>query len=104
MKNPIQSYKERKAAKAQAKINSELSKVRKPEDIQKEYHGLCAELGDKNYKMKVLEKETEAIKNKLYVLNQEFHRSTQVHKPAPAPAPANAIEAPKEQLNEAQPV
>lgn len=103
----IQKYKERKAAKVAAREAAQLATVRKPDEIQKEYHGLCAELGDKAYKIRVLEIETSQIKDRLYALNQEFHRSSamfaQLQKnqpqpvvqpaPAPAEAPQNAAQA-----------
>jgi hypothetical protein len=107
MKKIIQSYKERKAAKLAAKEQAQLSQIRKPDEIQKEYHGLCAELGDKKYKYEVLAIEMKNISDRLYALNQEFHRSVTVtnkvnaNKPAETPA-AQPPQAPAEQAANVQ--
>jgi hypothetical protein len=112
MKN-IFDKKAREAAKAQAKIDAEKAKTRKPEEVSAQYNRLCAELGDKAYRVKVLESEIEQINQTLYGLNQEFHKATAVHAPQtpkPTEAQQTAAKAMVEQASrgeaqsEAQPI
>jgi hypothetical protein len=110
----FKTKKQREEEKAQKQLEIDRATVRKPDDIGREYNALCAEAGDKQYRKKVIETELEQINQRLYSLNQEFSRSTQVHPqtpklpaapttatPAPveAPAPIRPVE---EKSNEAQ--
>lgn len=79
----ILNKKARQEAKAQAEMDKLKASTRLPSEVRIDYKDACADLGNKEFEMKVIEAEKAALTNRIFQLNQEYKKACAVHPEGP---------------------